>query len=187
MQITEYYDDESKTLLIPCFFNEKITNIPKKVKKIIFQNYYIGNSRKFNQPIDNLLINLTHLTHISLGDNFNQTLKNLPENLIYIKLGKYFNSEITIPKSVKKLVLTYNKSLLQTQKILNNLPHHIETLGVFINNSNEKIENLPITLKKIVIYNKEYEKCIKIPYGVELKISGKNNSKNYNINKHKLT
>ena len=55
----------------------------------------------------------------------------------------------------------YNKN------IVNNLPTSIEILIILV--IDEKMSNLPITLKKIILSNAYYEKYIdKIPFGCEL-------------------
>ena len=191
-EIINFIDDEAIYL---SRFNQPIKNLPQNIKKINFGWYFnqpvdnlpktmteLKYGFKFNQPVDNLPINLTHLTFnthfnqpldklpknllnlaFSTISNFNQPLDNLPKNLYYLKIGIKFNNKIIIPDSVKEICLLSNNILL------NNLPNNIEILTInfdhIVNGSNIKIDNLPITLKKIIIKREEYKKyIIKIPY-----------------------
>jgi hypothetical protein len=56
--------------------------------------------------------------------------------------------------------------------LLNNLPEHIEKLFIIFfrdDKLNNKVENIPITIKEIVVV-KNYEKYIKKPFGTILTI-----------------
>jgi hypothetical protein len=158
-------------------FNQKVVNLPQNLTHLTFGSYFdqkVDNlpknlthltiDYKFNQKIDNLPKNLTHLT---LSYNFNQKLDNLPKNLKYLKIKWYYNKKIILPKSLKKLFLTCNNNLI------NNIPEHIEKVGVWFfddESYNKKIENLPLTIKEIIIEDEEYKKYIKVPFGCILTI-----------------
>jgi hypothetical protein len=142
---------------------------PQSLKIIIFSHY-------FNQKVYNLPKNLTHLT---FGVNFYQKISNLPKNLEYVKIEcpSKFENQIILPKNLKKLSLNCNNNLI------NNIPKHIEKIYIsfdyclveIVDNNNNiittiKINNLPLTIKKIVIENEKYKKCIKIPFGCVVSI-----------------
>jgi hypothetical protein len=112
---------------------------------------------KFNQPVDNLPKGLTHLT---FGYYFNQPVDNLPKNIYLLKLDCFNNNNFIIPKNVKELYI-YNNNIL-----INNLPENIEKINIFFDEENEinKIENLPLLLKEIIIENEHHKKYIKIPF-----------------------
>ena len=81
----------------------------KKYKKLIFSDYddyeicietnniYINNNydyysrtSKFNQPLSNLLNNLTQLQQLTLGNDYNQPLSNSLDNSIFGILNSSF-------------------------------------------------------------------------------------------------
>jgi hypothetical protein len=112
----EYYDKNTKTLIIPHRFSEELKDIPEETEIIIFSENKAKNECSiFNQPVDNLPKNLTHLTfgyefnqpvdnlpktltHLSFGSCFNQSLNKLPENLIFLKLGLNFQQDVILPQ-----------------------------------------------------------------------------------------
>ncbi len=161
-----YFTLGNKKVILPKYF----LIFPQSLKIIIFSHY-------FNQKVYNLPKNLTHLT---FGDKFNQKINNLPKNLEYLKIGYpiKFEKQIIFPKNLKKLSLnSYNN-------LINNIPKHIEKIYISFkylhikkidNNNyytiiNDKIDNLPLTIKKIIIEDEEYKNHIKIPFGCILTI-----------------
>ncbi len=73
-------------------------------------------------------------------------------------------------------------------KLINNLPQHVEKLYIhFINKKlyakfinyyddyNKNIENLPSSIKEIIINHEKFKKDIKIPFGCILTIKKLNN------------
>jgi hypothetical protein len=156
-----YFTFGRKKVILPKYF----LIFPQSLKIIIFSHY-------FNQKVYNLPKNLTHLT---FGFNFNQKISNLPKNLEYLKIGypTKFEKQIILPKNLKKLSLNCNNNLI------NNIPKHIEKIYIsfhyclveIIDNNNNnnnniiKIDNLPPTIKKIVIENEKHKNYIKIPFG----------------------
>jgi hypothetical protein len=189
------YNDETKTLII---YNQYLPNISNEIEKIIFDYFSQFNKKidnlqqnithltfiiNFNKKVDNLPKNLTHLslsdnfnqevkklpknlTHLSFGVNFNQEIKKLPKNLKYFKIKWYFQNKILLPKNLKELSLTCNNNLI------NNILEHIEKIYVWFSvyNENTKVENLPLTIKEIVIENVKFKDYIKIPFGCVLTI-----------------
>ncbi len=152
------------------YFNQKIDNLPKKLTKLILADC-------FNQKIDNLPQNLTFL---NISTNFKQKIDNLPKNLTYLYLDcrKYHkevynlpknltllafytitNNKISIPKNVAKLALPCNNNLI------NNLSTNIEKLFIHFETQKIKVENLPSTIKEIIIKNYYESQYIKMPFG----------------------
>jgi hypothetical protein len=160
-------------------YNQKVDNLPKNLTHL-YLNYYFEQkidklpknlifislkSANFNQKIDNLPKNLTQLTLFSLC--FNESINCLPKSLTSLAINWCINSDIKLPKNVNYLLLTCNNNLI------NNIPEHIEKLNIYFENdhiSNKNVENLPLTIKEIIIKDKEYKKYIKIPFGTILTI-----------------
>ena len=105
-----------------------------------------------------------HTLHFT-GD-FNQEIKEnvLPKNLHTVYLGCLFNKNIKLPTSVKYI------SLFSHNNLVNNLPYHVETVFIKFKDLTHDVINLPYTIKKIIIYKKEYTKYIKIPFDCILEI-----------------
>jgi hypothetical protein len=106
-----WYNNNTKTLIIPHYFNEKINKFFHKTKIIIFYEKY-PNCSIFNQKIDNLQYCLC-LTHLTFGNNFNQKVDNLPKNLTHLTFDRYFNQKIdNLPITLKEIKI-YNKELIK--------------------------------------------------------------------------
>jgi hypothetical protein len=91
----------------------------------------------------------------------------LPPKLYFLKLGWKIKNKVIFPKSLKEL------SLSHTNILINNIPNHIEKVFIkFYHNDKpyKKVENLPLTIKEIVIKKEIYKKYIKIPFGCKLTI-----------------
>jgi len=106
-------------------FNEildnKIIQVIKLYDTVYFNNYdnieiciktenkydeYICKRSKFNQPINNLPISITHLT---LGWFFNQPINNLPNSITNLTLNHNFNQPINdLPNSITHLILGHD-------------------------------------------------------------------------------
>ena len=114
----KFYNNNTKTLIIPHYYGQKIKNIPKETQIIIFEeNFDLYELSLFNHPINSSTIkinnlicgnvntssfsNLNNLTHLTFGWFFNQSVDKLPKNLIHLTLGHKFNK--TINKLPKKL------------------------------------------------------------------------------------
>ena len=152
-------------------FNQKVDNLPQSLTYLTF-------GFMFNQKVGFLPKNLTHLTfnycfnkevnnlpkniiHLAFGVCFCEKIYKLPKNLKYFKFKWYYKNEIILPKSLKKLSLTCNNDLI------NNIPEHIEKVYIYFScdHIHKKVENLPSTIKEIVIEDEQFQKYIKIPFG----------------------
>ena len=115
----------------------------KNIKIFIYIKKYqvFSNGYSFNQSINNLPYNLTHLT---ICNSFNQPIDNLPPNLIYLKIGVSFNQPINnLPSGLLYLELGSNFN-----HPIDNLPPNLETLILSIY-FNQPIDNLPQSLKHL--------------------------------------
>jgi hypothetical protein len=102
---------------------------------------------------------------------FNQEIKEnvLPNSLHTITFDLYFNQVIkenVLPKSIKKIGL-YSHCIL-----INNLPLRIEEVYIMFcydNIYNKEVNNLPMTLEKIIINDEKYLKYItKKPFNCDI-------------------
>jgi len=110
---------------------------------------------KFNQPLGYSLLNLINLQKIIFGKEFNKPLgDSLLEltNLRELTLGENFNQHINIPGWIKKLVLNCD-----SQSIIDYLLSSIVEL-IFGLNFNLELNDLPSSIKKIIIKNPDYDK-----------------------------
>ena len=90
--IDRYILDNTHSVKFKWIYDEIIDDLPNSITHLI-----LGDN--FNQPINNLPDSVTHLI---LGDNFNQPLINLPNSLTHLILGDNFNQTIYgIPDSLK--------------------------------------------------------------------------------------
>jgi hypothetical protein len=102
MDLTQYYNKDTKTLTLPYTFNEELNNIPEETEIIIFsENLRKKEYSKFNQLVDNLPENLTHLT---FGKSFNHSVNNLPKKLTHLTFGEKFNQSVDyLPENLTHL------------------------------------------------------------------------------------
>ena len=67
-------------------------------------NYMKSNTYQminYNQPV----VDFSNLTHITFDERFNQPIIKLPDTLIYLEFGNYFNQPLTVPPILKYLTL----------------------------------------------------------------------------------
>ena len=144
------------------FFDQSVDKLPSSITHLTFG---VG----FNNPI-NLLPD--SITHLSLKYSiFKKSLDKLPHALTYLVLSSRFNENINLlPKSVKTLGFRAGSN------IQNNIPDFVETIIISFyypnipkpNNNdknNKKVNNLPSTIKKIMINIPEKINFIKVPFG----------------------
>ena len=120
---------------------------------------------RFNQPLNDSLMNLHNLQKLTFGINFNQPLDDCLsklDNLRELTLGYRFNQPIVIPDGIKKLSLDCN-----SQNMIDFLPSNIVELE-FGSMFNLELNDLPNSIKKIIIRNKYYNKKLNnLPNGIE--------------------
>jgi hypothetical protein len=98
---------------------------------------------------------------------FNQPINNLPENLTHLELIGIFTNDVIIPKNIDKLILSCNNCILQK------LPEYIEKIYIEFDDfyPAKIVDNLSLSLKEIFIKNEYLKKNIKIPFGTIINIS----------------
>ena len=174
------YNKETKTLIIPYDFDEELKDLPEETEIMIFEGESSNNYSRFNQPIiiktNFNFINYfkvdkyksilpKNLTHLTFGYSFNKKVDNLPQNITHLTFGYVFNQIVDkLPITIKELSLHCNNNLI------NNLPEHIEKLFINFYYKIKKVENLPFTLKEIIIKDEKFKEYIKIPFGCILTI-----------------
>ena len=195
MMWIEHYNKETKTLIIPEKFNQKLKDIPEGTKIIIFgRNGYIDT--KFNQPINNLPNSITHLT---FSNHFNQLVDNLPNSITHLTFGRHFNQSVDeLPNSITHLIFgsAFNQSVDNLPKNLTHL-----TFGWYFNQSVDKLPknlthltlsgifNQPVNYlpESLIVLKLFCDIIIEIPKNVkELHINSSNfllNNLPYNIEK----
>jgi hypothetical protein len=80
----------------------------------------------------------------------------------------FFRTQILLPETVKEIYLTCDNDFI------NDIPEHIEKIYIeFYDDTtlNNKVYNLPKTLKEIIIEKKIYKKYIKISHNSNIIIS----------------
>ena len=108
----EFYNDKTKTLTIPFYFNEELKYLQHDILIIIFEEDFAkAEYSRFNQLVENLPTNLTYLR---FGYYFNQKITNLPSTLTYLAFGKKFNYPIdNLPPNMKQIYINkYQINLL---------------------------------------------------------------------------
>ena len=94
ISLIEYYDTKTKTLTIPCTFNEKLK------MSLGIQNLNITNERDFVHPSKNSKFNKSiyylpnSITHLTFSDKFNQLIDYLPNSITHLHLSYYFNQKV---------------------------------------------------------------------------------------------
>ena len=151
MQIYSYYNKEIKKNVLS-----------KNLHTLIFGCAYNLKIKKGVLP--------ESLHTLTLGYSYNQKIKEgvLPKFLHTLKLGYFFQKDIVIPESVKEIELYSHNNLI------NNLPCNIETVYIKFDYDIETdriVDNLPVTLKKIVIQEYSFMEYIKkIPFDCEVEV-----------------
>lgn len=132
------FDNLPKTLLYLniCYFDIIIINLPLNLKYFKFKSY------QFNNSIDNLPSNLIYL---SLRYNFNKLIDNLPVSLLYLHLYGKFNQHCDyLPNNLKYLDLeftnfNYSVTNLPVSLIIIKLPRYCINIDIklihFVNNA----------------------------------------------------
>lgn len=167
---------DSLTFLIFTYYNQSI-ELPASLTQLALSDDFnqliklpnllthLDLGRDFNQPVefkDNLI-------YLSFGENFNQFV-DIPVQLIYLIFSCNFSGSIDLP-NVKYLVIRYNNTYLienfsnelETLCVthpfdlpLDNLPSQLKSLNIFNYVYNQKLNNLPNSIKYIRL-NEHYD------------------------------
>jgi hypothetical protein len=107
-----------------------------------------------------------NLTHLTFGNEFDQQVDHLPNTLTCLTFGKYYNQSVMfLPNTITKI------SFFSHNKIRNNIQCNTQCLNIrFVNvEYDEVIDNIPSSLKEIIISDKKYAHYIKkIPFGCKV-------------------
>jgi len=167
-------------------------NIMKHLLVLKLSGYYMD--KKYNYPCINLFP--CNLKYLDLGENYNNLLNNLPNDLIALVISTNYNHKIIdLPMELtslyfnnhciynhpftilpKKLKILYFSSGCLFNNSINNLPSNLEILGFgFLCEFNQSIKNLPSSLKILKLYNDyDFINLTKFPNNLEkLCICGK--------------
>jgi hypothetical protein len=166
-----------KFLMFGHNFNESVNSLPDTITHLFF-------GYRFNKPVNSLPKNLLHLTfgncftksvkclpstitHLIFGNSFNGTVNKLPSTITHLALGSSFNREVNGDLFINlKYLSFYSKTKI------NNIPTNVDTLKIYFFQESARncyIENLPITIKKILINDiGKIEYIKKIPFGCEV-------------------
>lgn len=153
-----------------CDFDGNLHNVPNQIINLTFSHLYnkpiyglcskdsilyITFGWNFNQSVDDLPCNLLQ---IIFGFHFNQSIDNLPNNLIYLKLGDKFNKSINyLPNNLEILIFGeyFNKSV-------DFLPNKLLELHLGYS-FDYSLDNIPNSIQKLYIPNKvKYTQNIKL-------------------------
>lgn len=118
-------------------FNQQVDNLPPNLTHLSF-------GYKFNNCIDNLPSSLTHLTFGYYAE-FDQPIDSLPKTLKFLSLGKYFNHTVDNLPSLTHLIFgtCFNQPI-------HNLPNTLTYLQ-FGEHFDQPTVPLPPTLKHLVV------------------------------------
>ena len=156
-------------------FNQSVDYLPSNLTHLKFGSL-------FNKSVDFLPLSLTHLT---FGSQFNQSVNSLPSKLVYLEFNQSFNQPIDdLPNSIIKIKFNgfnnkYSKNLEYKSNCfnmsLNSLPSNVKTIWFnYESKFNLNFDNLPDGLENLIL-SKYYRNYIqKIPLNLKnIKCSSK--------------
>ncbi len=170
-----------KQIIFADYFNQKVDNLPTSIIILEFGSNFnqkldkLPNSIKqlklgwyFDQEVNNLPDSITHLSFRGL---FNRSLNKLPDSITHLTLGEHYNRQITkYPKNLKVLTLYAHLN------VIDNIGENIEEITIIFKlDTKRKVENLPMSVKKININDAKYLDLIKVPFGCEIEIINEKN------------
>jgi len=120
-------------------FNQNLDNLSDFIESIrLWECLY------FNQPLDNLPVNLNKLV---VGDSFKKPLDFLPFGLKHLELPVGYNQPLdNLPSGLEYLKIDWCYD-----KPLNNLPEGLKILKIFTGLYKYDLLNLPHSLEKLII------------------------------------
>ena len=134
----------------------QLNKIPKNATHVILGNKYKRIIRNISPTVEYLKLGDSHtsalqispkktnLKYIEFGNNFNNTVDNLPNMLIKLKFGNSFNMCVdNLPQKLKKII--FGNNFNQEVKHLPNLLEEVK-FGYYFNQS---INDLPKNIKKL--------------------------------------
>ena len=163
-ELPEYHYDKVILCSLITPRDDKYTVFPKKILQFTNLKYLNLENNNIESLPENINL-LTNLKELFLGNN---CLTELPEcissmeNLILINAG--INYLQRLPANIKniKFFYTYEESFAD----LNNLPNDTIYLPLFYFAG--QLNNLPISIKEIILYYPKIPINIKLPYGCKI-------------------
>lgn len=147
-------------------FVGEIDFIPLSLKRLIIKSHCFNGSlhnlkntnlkeltitsKIFNQQISGILPNTLEILRIKESNSFNQNMDFLPKNLKILDLFVLhnFNQELNNLPNIRELLLVSNSF----KKPLENLPGSLEVLYLDLSGYEVKFDNLPSSLKELVLH-----------------------------------
>ena len=158
-----YITNNAKFVKVKELMEDGLINAPSD---FLTYQYYTPDLLLSVTPPDDGEYNLTNLKELDL---YNNSLTKLPAeignltNLHYLELG---NNQLTnLPAEILKIKNSLR--IDETSYEINNMDD--ETEIIVLTNLNEKITNLPMSLKELWLKKDIDESLIKIPFGCEIK------------------
>ena len=121
---------------------ESITHLTIRYN-VMNQYYQIASPDSILVCPKDLTLNLTHLTHLTLGYYFNYRVESLPQTITHLVFGDSFNKEINIGNLPPNLTHLFCGNSFN--KKVNNLPPNITHLSLG-NSFTKSIDDIPLSI-----------------------------------------
>jgi hypothetical protein len=170
-----------KSLTIVTLLGDKVDNWPTSLKKLTIQGQFDGSLHGLPWNLKHLQINdyqsrwiewnhVRNLTHLILGDGFDQPIDHLPPQLLYLDLGQDFDQPLDhLPSTLIELILhslVYNHNL-------DYLPESLRRLNLSHTGYSKALDYLPANLKHLQLPFDFHENLDYLPENLqELIING---------------
>jgi Leucine-rich repeat (LRR) protein len=165
-ELPEWHYDKviSCSLITP--HNNKYTIFPKKILQ--FKNLkYLNLENNIIKSLPENINLLTNLKELFLGNNHLTDLPDciaLMENLILINAGQNYLQRL--PKNIKNIKFFY--AYEESFNNLNNFPNNGSMIYLPLYYFSGQLNNLPISMKEIILYYPKMPINIKLPYDCKL-------------------
>lgn len=140
---------------------------PKLIYGISNDGYVILGDSNYNYANDNNITDLMiKYKKVQIDDAFDVPIDFLPNGITHLNIGESFNQSIdNLPITLKSLIISKfrNVGYVKFNQPLDNLPYGLEYLYIdFTYVFDQSLRNLPATLKHFELRNKNYTKNIDV-------------------------
>ena len=140
---------------------------PKLIYGISSDGYVILGDSNYNYANDNNITDLMiKFKKVQIDDAFDVPIDFLPNGITHLNIGESFNQSIdNLPITLKSLIISKfrNVGYVKFNQPLDNLPYGLEYLYIdFTYVFDQSLRNLPATLKHFELRNKNYTKNIDV-------------------------
>jgi hypothetical protein len=140
---------------------------PKLIYGISRDGYVILGDSNYNYANDNNITDLMiKYKKVQIDDAFDVPIDFLPNGITHLNIGESFNQSIdNLPITLKSLIISKfrNVGYVKFNQPLDNLPYGLEYLYIdFTYVFDQSLRNLPATLKHFELRNKNYTKNIDV-------------------------